>query len=245
MNPDTVNLLIALNHQFYQTFAAQFSATRTRLQPGVQRILTGIPTRASILDLGCGNGELYRALRLAGRQGLYVGLDFSADLLHIASDSARTDLVEDPNAVFLQADLSNESWHTALPATKFDYILAFASLHHLPSQQLHLRILAKIKDLLSHQGIFIHSAWQFLNSAKLKARIQPWEKVGLAAQDVEQNDYLLDWRRGGDGLRYVHHFSESELQSLANQSGFEIVETFLSDGEGGKLGLYQVWRVSS
>ncbi len=43
-------------------------------------------------------------------------------------------------------------------------------------------------------------------------------------------------------LRYVHHFDESELAELAKASGFEIIETFYSDGENKRLSLYQIWK---
>jgi hypothetical protein len=59
---------------------------------------------------------------------------------------------------------------------------------------------------------------------------------------VEQGDYLLDWRRGGLGIRYVHHFSAEELARLAADSGFRIIESFDSDGKEGDLSLYQVWE---
>ena len=62
MDSDTIQRLLALNYQFYQTFAAPFSATRQRLQPGVLRLLPAIPETARLLDLGCGNGELARQL---------------------------------------------------------------------------------------------------------------------------------------------------------------------------------------
>jgi hypothetical protein len=61
-------------------------------------------------------------------------------------------------------------------------------------------------------------------------------------KEVDPNDYLLDWRSGGEGLRYVHHFDEKELEELAAASNFQVSDTFYSDGEGGKLGLYQVWK---
>ncbi len=67
-------------------------------------------------------------------------------------------------------------------------------------------------------------------------------RIGLATADVDINDYLLDWRHGGRGLRYLHYFSEAELNDLAFASGFRAAETFYSDGEGGRLGLYQVWE---
>jgi hypothetical protein len=121
-------------------------------------------------------------------------------------------------------------------------IIAFAVLHHIPSTELRLNMLRVVHQLLHRDGMFVHSCWQFLNSEKLKRRIQPWEAVALSGSAVEAGDYLLDWRSNGKGLRYVHHFSEKELEELASRSGFRIADTYTSDGEGGHLGLYQVWR---
>jgi hypothetical protein len=143
---------------------------------------------------------------------------------------------------FLQADLSSPGWDAALSGVHHDAVLAFAVLHHLPGVDLRFQVLRKVRALLLPGGRFIHSEWQFLNSPRLKARLQPWESIGLSQADVEPGDYLLDWRQGGYGLRYVHHFSEPELGELAEGAGFRIIDSFLSDGENGRLGLYQVWR---
>jgi hypothetical protein len=86
------------------------------------------------------------------------------------------------------------------------------------------------------------SAWQFLSSSRLKSRIQPWETIGLSASDVDPGDYLLDWKRDGHGFRYAHQFTPHELADLAENCGFRVVDSFLSDGNGGKLGLYQLWQ---
>ena len=107
---------------------------------------------------------------------------------------------------------------------------------------LRLQVLRKVRSLLAPEGRFIHSEWQFLNSPRLKNRIQPWEAIGLSESDVDPGDYLLDWRHGGQGLRYVHHFSEDELEQLAESVGFKVIQSFLSDGENNRLGLYQVWH---
>jgi len=56
VDSNTVNRLIELNRQFYQTFAGAFSATRQRIQPGVRRQIEQLPANARLLDLGCGNG---------------------------------------------------------------------------------------------------------------------------------------------------------------------------------------------
>jgi SAM-dependent methyltransferase len=240
VDPETVQRILALNRQFYQTFAVQFSATRQRIQPGVRHLLPSLLKAQAILDLGCGNGELARQLGKSGYTGSYVGLDFSAGLLaeiHKSPPSL-------PRAAFLQVDLSEPGWEAAVKGHTFDAILAFAVLHHLPGLALRRQILERVHSLLSPEGAFLFSNWQFLSSEKLAQRIQPWEKAGISEAEVEEGDYLLDWRGGGEGLRYVHHFHLSELITLAQETSFTIQETFYSDGENERLSLYQVWKAA-
>ncbi len=245
MHPTVVRKLLAINHQFYQTFAQEFAATRRRLQPGVLRLLERLPREARILDLGCGNGELARELARRGFRGRYLGLDFSEELLRVASNIQHPV----PHIEYRTADLSAPDWDAGLGPGSFDVALAFAVLHHLPPP-LYPQILRKTRALLtacsrpSAPYSLLLSNWQFLNSPRWRARLQPWEKVGLTANDVGPDDYLLDWRRGGTGYRYVHHFNEKELNKLAADTGFEVVETFYSDGKEGNLACYQVWRLA-
>jgi SAM-dependent methyltransferase len=240
MKAETATRLLSLNKQFYQTFGREFSSTRQRLQPGVQRILDTLTGDESLLDLGCGNGELARERMRRGQCGPYTGLDFSLPLLEVARHGW-----EDAPATFIRADLTTADWDKRLVTPihqSFGLVTAFAVLHHIPGADLRLGILQKVHNLLSPGGQFIHSEWQFLNSEKLKIRVQPWQEIGLSDKDVDPGDYLLDWRSGGRGLRYVHHFEEAELEALAVASQFRIGTVFLSDGENGQLGLYQVWE---
>lgn len=239
MDLGTAARLIEINREFYTRFGDSFSATRRRIQPGVRRVLRMLQGDETILDLGCGNGELARELAKRGHRGSYLGVDFSLPLLRDAEVQA-----EGFSARFLQADL------TQLPVLGeqlsvmdgWSVITAFAVLHHIPSTELRLDLLRVIRPLLADNGRFIHSNWQFLNSEKLRQRVQDWSNVGLAPQAVDANDYLLDWRSGGKGLRYIHQFDEKELHELARASSFQTLDTFYSDGEAGNLGLYQVWK---
>jgi len=239
MDSATAARLIDINREFYTRFGDSFSATRHRIQPGVRRVLESLKGDESILDLGCGNGELARDLARRGHHGSYLGVDFSLPLLREAEP-----LPEDFAARFLQVDLVELSAFSSQLSivAGWSVITAFAVLHHIPSMELRLNILRVVYQLLKTDGIFVHSNWQFLNSEKLKGRIQPWESVGISGSEVEAGDYLLDWRSGGRGLRYVHLFDEGELDKLAKAGGFRIMDTFHSDGEGGNLGLYQVWK---
>ena len=240
MESATAARLIELNRDFYTRFGDSFSATRHRIQPGVRRVLEILKGDEDILDLGCGNGELARELAKRGHHGSYLGVDFSLPLLRDAESQP-----EGFSATFKEVNLTQLSaFSNQLIATAhWSLITAFAVLHHIPSHELHLNILNTVHELLKPNGLFIHSNWQFLNSEKLKARIQPWEAVAISHSEVDAGDYLLDWRSGGAGRRYVHHFNEGELQELAEATGFQIQDIFYSDGETGNLGLYEVWKL--
>jgi len=254
MQPSVAQHLIELNRRFYTDFGEPFSATRGRVQPGVRRVLDSLTGDESILDLGCGNGELARTLaRLYlrhrrgrdGHGGAYLGLDYSLPLLADAES-----VPEGFSAKFREVDLtqlsaiSDQLLATGGPPTGIGWslITAFAVLHHIPSRNLRLNLLETIRELLADDGRFVHSNWQFLNSPRLRQRVREWSEASLTEADVDQDDYLLDWRSGGTGLRYVHHFSERELAELAESSGFRMVETFYSDGKEGNLAIYQTWQ---
>ncbi len=238
MRKETAAQIIEINRQFYQNFGTEFSRTRGRIQPGVRRILEGIGRDLPLLDVGCGNGEFIRQLAESGHRAPVLGVDFSLPLLNDAEF-----IPEDFPATFLALDITSSDWSAV--GGQFSIITCFATLHHIPSDEIRLRILHNIHERLADDGRFIHSNWQFLNSERLRKRIQSWGIVGLDDGDVDEGDYLLDWRSGGTGYRYAHQYSEAELAYLAKRSGFRIVETFYSDGVTGNLGLYQIWEKSS
>src|SRR3990172_4106303 len=101
MNSATIARLREINREFYDRFGAQFSATRQRLQPGVKKILNALQGDESILDLGCGNGELARELTKRGHRGAYLGVDFSRSLLREAQSI--------PGVSFREVDLAQLS----------------------------------------------------------------------------------------------------------------------------------------
>ncbi len=248
MKAETVSALLQINAQFYQTFGAAFAATRRRIQPGVHRVMESLPVGGRLLDLGCGSGALALELDRRWQTGSYLGLDSSAVLLAQARAALRAAPPGGVDIRFARADLADAAWVEQAAALPFEVALAFAVLHHLPSHDLRRRVLGDLNQLLPPGGVFIHSEWQFQRSARWRARILPWQHAGIDPAELEEGDTLLDWRHALPGqaqqvgLRYVHLFSLAELSRLAEESGFVILETFESDGEGGRLSVYQVWR---
>jgi SAM-dependent methyltransferase len=243
VHPEIFERLRALNHEFYQTFAEHFADKRARLQPGVLHALEHYPPKGSILDLGSGHGALADELITGGYQGAYLGLDLSEGMNRLAREAVRH-----PRVHFVQADLSQNAWREVLDNVSeqfrgpFTNVYSFACLHHIPGGKRRRELIQEVSGMMDSGGNWILSVWDFMQSNRLRKRILPWESVGVDPDDVEQRDYLIDWRHGGQGVRYVHHFSIEALEKLAKHGGFEVVTTFHMDGEEGLLGLYQVWR---
>lgn len=246
MDQQTAAELLLINKRFYNEFGDAFAATRRRIQPGVSRILEMIPAEkpSDWLDLGCGSGALGRIWAGQGRSGSYTGLDFSGPLLR-ESERVTAELSDEKLRLsYVPGDLMDPEWGKALGSNKFDGVLAFASLHHIPGYENHLRIFHQVREVLKDGGRFIFSVWQFQNSPKLMQRVQPWSLAGMDPDKLEGGDTLLDWRyalpenKEKRGLRYVHLFSETELDGLAENCGFEKCEQFYSDGADGNLALY-------
>ena len=252
MQPDVARQLIELNRKFYSDFGDAFAATRTRIQPGIRTVLQRLnklaPHPGRWLDLGCGGGQVVLAWAAFGRKGHYLGIDFSLELLTEARARAVDITTPDLRVQYAQSDLSAEAIAAQFPPDSLDGVLAFASLHHLPTLALRQALLTTIHQNLKPGGLFIHSEWQFHQSPRLMERVQDWSRIGLTAADVEENDYLLDWRYSlpgqaeQTGLRYVHLYTREELAVLLENSGFSPVFEFDSDGKEGNLALYQCWR---
>ncbi|MBQ6502823.1 MAG: class I SAM-dependent methyltransferase [Flexilinea sp.] len=248
MDARTASELLEINRRFYSEFGDAFAATRRRIQPGVSRVLQTIPVQSASdwLDLGCGSGALGCIWAAQNRQGSYTGLDFSGPLLREAEKVTEGLSGEQLQIRYVPGDLMDPDWPAVLAGRKFDGVLAFASLHHIPGKENHLRIFRQVHELLKPGGTFIFSVWQFQNSPKLMQRIQPWSKTEIDAGELEEGDTLLDWRHAlpenkeKQGLRYVHLFHEDELKEIAEDSGFEVSDSFYSDGAEGNLGLYMI-----
>jgi tRNA (uracil-5-)-methyltransferase TRM9 len=243
MDETTINHLLQINEAFYDQFADSFSATRGRVQPGVRQILDALPPDVSLLDVGCGNGTLAQALQKSGFSGRYLGVDISAGLLSGARERMGT--TDQGHYEFKQADLADPEWVIMLTGERFDRVVCFAALHHLPGEGLRRRTVQAFAGLLSPAGQVAVSVWQWQNSPRLKKRVLSWSTVGIDAEKLDDGDVLLDWRAGEQvGLRYVHTFTESSLTALAESAGFKVFENFYSDGEPGNLALYQVWGLT-
>jgi SAM-dependent methyltransferase len=242
MQDSTVKRLVALNRAFYDGFAADFAESRTKLHDGIVRSLDSLVREegvSHILDVGCGSARVGKAIKEAPYAGFdvqYTGLDFSEDL---ASS------IERP-AHFVAADVTQKGWSNAVdtPGDGFGALVSFSVLHHVPGREQQKAFFRECASLLAPGGKLIISVWQLLHVPRLAKKVRPWSELGLRKGDLESGDLLVDWKRGGSGLRYVHHFDEAELRAIAASADLTPTQSWRSDGATGDMGLYMVFSLT-
>jgi SAM-dependent methyltransferase len=246
MDHEMIERLLALNRRFYTAFADQFANSRSVSDPALTCILPYLPSRARILDVGCGNGRLARLLDRERPGCTYVGVDTIPDLIAEAREQAKD--LSKTETTFLLLDVTEPGWmdEVLTPSGgaggggRYDCAAALAVLHHIPGMDLRARVLEDMGRILAPEGYLVISTWRFLAHRRMRRKIVDWDAVDIDEERLDPGDYLLDWKRGGRGLRYCHMVDEEELERLAEMSGLAVRETFRAGGREGDLSLFAI-----
>ncbi len=256
MKPKTINKLNQLNKNFYQQTASSFNQSRQYYWRGWHRLWQLITNNQnltrplSVLDLGCGNGRFAQFLLEQDVDFEYTGVDNNQQLLDIADNQLNKlqdhksfkhiDLVAELNANNLIEHFQQ----------KFNVIVGFGLIHHIPSFDLRFKLIASLQHLLQKQGLLVLTAWQFAQDPRYHDRHIKPDKVGVKQQDLEKNDFILDWRKGRVAYRYCHFVDKAELKQInqqleQQQSPLIFKSSFAADGKSDKLNRYLIWQKSA
>lgn len=120
-------------NSFSASLAGDYPKTSQRSQEMLGEVLKqhALSRPLCVLDLGCGNGQLYEHLRSTGSLARYVGVDFSTPLLA----AARQAFHGDAGAEFVQDNVSLLGKVTG----PFDFIIYSHVIEMLESPELSLR----------------------------------------------------------------------------------------------------------
>ncbi|MFN2117036.1 MAG: class I SAM-dependent methyltransferase [Candidatus Promineifilaceae bacterium] len=231
MRPEIEERLLGINKLFYSEFAEQFAQTRGTPQPGFSMLLDYLPQPChTVVDIGCGNGRFGLFLASYSSDFAYTGVDFTEPFLQLAGNSLAGE--------YIARDISRPGFLEG--RGKYDLTVCLATLQHIPGKENRFSVLKEMVDHLADHGRIFLSNWQFVQSDRQRRKILDWQEVGLHADDVDANDYLLSWQRNSRGRRYVHLVDQSELAWLAARASLTIFDEFYSDGKEGNLNLYTI-----
>ncbi len=253
MNQQTIQQLNQLNTEFYQTTAQTFDRTRQYYWAGWRKILPEIDKLVAlakrkkralrVLDIGCGNGRF--ALFLHDHlqtQFIFHGLDNNEALLHLADKSLTKKNID--HQLFQQDLIANLHKGKILEneKQKYDLIVMFGVIHHVPSFALRLQLVNKLGELLNNNGILVVTAWQFAAGSRYQNRYTDPQKLGIDPEQLEKNDFILDWQKGEQAFRYCHYVDADEINQMQNQlKNLKLTEKFKADGKNEKLNQYLIF----
>jgi tRNA (uracil-5-)-methyltransferase TRM9 len=244
MKKTTINKLNQLNKDFYRQTANSFSRSRSYYWSGWEKLvpyinlLTARKNQIDVLDVGCGNGRfgIFLAENSSKTKINYFGIDYNRQLLSSAEDKLSSAGID------FQLKKADITQGLGLTESKFDLTAAFGLFHHLPSYQLRRKILKEMAGLLCPEGLLVTAFWQFGDKPRFKKKIVDPKKVGINPEELDDNDYILDWKRGKNAYRYCHHFSRQEIEKLVKSLEIKIIDQYLADGKTGNLNSYLICK---
>jgi len=152
------------------------------------QVVRSFPPGYRVLEVGCGTGNVLRALKDACRGGTVIGMDLFEDGLR----HARARL---PETALVQGDVLHPPF-----SQRFELIGMFDVLEHLDDD---LRVLSSIRDLLADRGTLMLT---------VPAGRELWSYADVIAKHVRRYDMAdlkAKLRRAGLEVHYISPFMAS------------------------------------
>lgn len=280
MQTSSIRFLNQLNQKFYETVADSFDDSRSYswtgwevLKPFILKLIEGKKEKSGdapgeplrVLDIGCGNGRfaqwLSEVINLAETTTKieYTGIDFNEFLLQKARE--RTQNLPKVTTDFKQIDIVESLLQkTPLSTQKYDLIVCFGVMHHIPGQEMRQKLVEQISKLMveseKSNSIACIATWQFDSLPNLFSRSEQLQDSGLIP-DPEAGDYLLNWERksAGETLktnenknqtptpRFCHLISDEESEEWWQTTKLSLIQKYLADGPKNQSNAY--WIVTN
>jgi len=202
----------------YDSIADHFSQTRYRDWPEFSFFKQYSKSGDKVLDAGCGNGRLYASLK--EMQVDYTGIDLSPQLIKKAKSKY-------PQAKFSVADVLN----LPFTAEEFGSVISVATLHHIPSSEFQDQVIKQFYRVIKPGGYLMLTVWN-LKQENFQQKIAQLPPKNIIEQKVGKvKDIWWPWKNSQGKVltkRYLHSFSQTELEKLVNRNGFVIIKSFYS-----------------
>jgi len=199
----------------YDVIASEFDQTRRYGWREFDYFVDLIDDKAKVLDVGCGNGRLYDALKRKDVE--YVGIDQSAGMIKIARDNH-------PNVRFEVLGMTKLDFKDEC----FDAVFSIASFHHLPGRLLRKKSVKEMHRVLKKDGILVLTVWN-LFQRKYILNLLRAVTMFLVHFGVKMswNDFWVGWDKEKK-KRYYHAFLPRELRALFKDDKWKIEEMYFT-----------------
>jgi len=181
--------------------------------PELEAFLADVGPSGSLLDLGCGNGVLSRALAARGHH--VTAVDINEGAIARARESAVS--------FHLRDILSPDGLH--LSAAPFSIVVCQLVISLVGGVAERARLLQNAHDVLEPRG------WFYLSASGVSDDINPGYARLYDEDFAETGEHGTYFSRDSDGeiLYSTHHFTEPELRALLEAAGFEVLSVAVKE----------------
>lgn len=209
--------IIAENKESYNRIAEDFDVTRKYEWPEFELLKPYIKKGDRILDIGCGNARLYKYLCAESNSAHYTGVDISANLIKIAK---KIKCAESNSAHKVEFGVVEKVWEMPFENEEFDVIVGIAFLHHIPGEELRLKVLKEMYRVLKPGGILFMTNWNLWQWNRIKKYRLRLRDFFFAHNDLDAGDFWITFH---GAKRYYHHFTKRELVRLCKKAEFKVM----------------------
>ena len=247
MQKSTISALNQLNTDFYTTVAPDFDDSRNHFWPGWHTLLKHLGSTpaevTSVLDIGCGNGRFGTFCeQYFPHLQHYHGIDGNDTLIAAARKNTTLSLADFSTQDIVATLLEGKKLIT--PQKNYSLVALFGVMHHIPSFQLRAELLTQAAELLEPNGVLAVTTWQFMEFERFTKKITA-VPANIPTEQLEPNDYFLDWNRGAHAIRYCHFHTNEESEALFKTAGLKLLKSFTADGREGNVNTYYLLQKTS
>ncbi|MBW6440777.1 class I SAM-dependent methyltransferase [Patescibacteria group bacterium] len=198
----------------YDLIAKEWDLSRNRASKLKTDLIADINLGDKVLDIGCGNALM--APFILDKGALYVGLDISEKMIEIVRKKYVKEIKNGKVKFF-----SGQATELPFGDKKFDYIISYAVLHHIPSKKLQEKFFQEIKRVSKSNAKVRIIVWNLLSD---------WANKRFNIEDQlagkKSGDVIVPWKATSGKVveRYLYQFSKEELLLLAKTAGFEKIK---------------------
>ncbi len=214
--------LMEKTREDYDEISEEFSVTRKTMWPELIDLDKYAKEGDKILDIGCGNGKLFRFLMVKNIS--YTGLDVSKKLIRIARENFKGECAEFKTFDGLNVECFNQF------SCGFDAIYCLATLPHLPGEELRLKFLENLRKVAKPGARIIITCWNLWQAKFFRHQINMVSNFiidkALSKGCYDWGDLYIPWHKQNGKIisRFYHAFTLSELNSILKKAGWEVEE---------------------
>ena len=199
--------------QDYDRIADHFGQTRYENWPEFDLIQQMARPTDTLLDVGCGNGRLAEINQKIKLQ--YTGVDLSSELIGLAQQRF-------PDVAFVHGSMLELPFED----NTFSFVVAIASLQHIPSEELRLQALQEMARVAAPGARLFMTNWNLYQDVLPDYFAAAQQEFG---DEWDKGDALVPWKNPQGELltnRYYHGFKEEEMFALASEAGWNVQEQY-------------------